>query len=169
MKVQTILDTHQKKLLCWCGQRLYFQPNVCFQIITLAVSMYRKLSMTGPNPTIPYHDDRIYTSQQPHLLPQSHSSTVDCCILSNSPLVSTLQTKRYGIQHSYVPCAASLLIQILDGLKVERSMVLVKRPRVSVHDLCHWLSCHDDKGNTHLNKWLCMEEQRPQNGHWTLK
>jgi hypothetical protein len=33
-------------------------------------------------------------------LPQPPPSTLDCCILSNSPLVCTLQTKRYGIQSS---------------------------------------------------------------------
>ena len=101
------------------GQSLYFQANVCFQINTLAVCIYRKSSMTGPNPTIPSHDDRIYTSQQPHLLPQSHSSTVDCCILSNSPLVSTLQTKCYGIQSPLFPCITSLLHRFVEELTVE--------------------------------------------------
>ena len=123
--MQTNLNTHQKGLLCWCGQRLCFQDYLCFQIITLADFVYWKSQWAVTNQTISSHDNRIYTSHQPQFLLQSPPLAVDCYILSNSPLVSTHANEIIRHPEVIFPCVASLFHRFLDEFTVERSMLLL--------------------------------------------
>jgi hypothetical protein len=167
--MQANLNTHQKGLLCWCGQRLCFQAYLRFQIITLADCIYWTSQRAVTNQNISSHDDRIYTSHQPWFLLQSPPLAADCYILSNfhSLALSKRNATASGAclpQRSFYP--PSNLRRIHSSTK--HSVVDVKRPRVSARDLFA-ISRHIMTRWKRLTwEWMTVHEEHcPQNGHQT--